>query len=75
MTHNRDMFGSVRAFEAACHEAGVHPLEAFAAAELHRATWFRWKAMKSSPTIRSLERAFTGLEIIKTAPRSRSGGA
>jgi hypothetical protein len=54
----------LQTFEEECEAAGVHPSAALIAADLNRSTWFRWKNQQSSPTLRSLERAFIGLRRV-----------
>lgn len=48
-------------FEADCVAAGVTPTDAVKAGGLAASTWFRWKSLTTSPTLRSLEAARLGL--------------
>jgi hypothetical protein len=55
----------IAAFEKACADAGVSPVEVLTRAGLHRATWFRWKGETSSPNMKSFDAAQAALEAIK----------
>lgn len=52
-------------FEQDCRDAGVRPVSAIKAAGLNSSTWFRWKSGAVSPTLRSLEAAQAGLDLLR----------
>jgi len=51
-------------FESDCLKAGVTPTEAVRAGGLAPSTWFRWRNLSTSPTLRSLAAARRGLECL-----------
>jgi hypothetical protein len=51
-------------FERKCDDKNVSPTEALKRAGVHPSLWWKWKARKVSPTLRSLEAAQKGLDQV-----------
>ncbi|MBG7616500.1 hypothetical protein IWC96_14575 [Brevundimonas sp. BAL450] len=51
-------------FERECSEAGVQPHHALKAGGVHDSLWWKWRDGSVSPTLRSLERARSGLRSL-----------
>lgn len=53
-------------FENACAAAEVAPTAALRKGGVHDTLWKRWKEGTASPTVRNLERAWEGLDALKS---------
>lgn len=66
-------------FERDCDAAGVKPTAVLKAAKIHTSLWWKWKADKTSPTLRNFEAAKNKLaemrEAKDRAPTARDAAA
>lgn len=67
MRHLAGMSRTIDQFERDCAASGLSPVVVLKAAGLNSSTWFRWKAGKVSPTLRSFEGAQEALAKLAAA--------
>ena len=56
-------------FERACRRAGIAPTEALKAGGVHHTLWRKWTELGVNLTVRNLERAYSGLEKLRSTDK------